>query len=136
MDPDTGNVLYVLSQRQLLRFLLHFVPNLQYFDHLVAPLCEAGVGTFRSVEVVTKCSKVTEAISKFVSSKISSVPVITKGGKVLDILTKYDVLQLAASHNIDNLEMTVGEALETKQTNIEGVLTCRGEIAIIKHMSH
>ena len=47
---------------------------------------------------------------------------------MLDILTKYDVLQLAASDNIDNLEMSVGEALDTKQTNIEGVLTCRGKI--------
>ena len=79
MDPDTGNILYVLSQRQLLRFLLHFVPNLQYFDHLVSPLCDVGVGTFSNVEMVTKSSKVTEAISKFVTRKISSVPVISKG---------------------------------------------------------
>ena len=50
-DPDSGNTLYVLNPRQLLRFLLHFVPNLQYFDHLTAPIIEAGVGTFRDIEV-------------------------------------------------------------------------------------
>ena len=51
-DPETGNILYILNQRQLLRFLLNFVPNLQYFDHLTTSIVEMRVGTFTDIEVI------------------------------------------------------------------------------------
>ena len=51
MDQTNGNILYVLTQKPLLKFLLHFVPNLQYFDHLSLSLSEAGVGTFENLQV-------------------------------------------------------------------------------------
>ena len=50
-DPASGNILYVLNQKPLLRFLLHFVPNLQYFDHLSLSVSEGGVGTFENLQV-------------------------------------------------------------------------------------
>ena len=51
MDPDNGNILYVLNQKPLLKFLLNFVPNLQYFDHLSVSLSQAVVGTFQNLQV-------------------------------------------------------------------------------------
>ena len=54
MDPDNGNILYVLNQKPLLKFLLNFVPNLQYFDHLSLSLSQAVVGTFQNLQVGKK----------------------------------------------------------------------------------
>ena len=51
IDPSNGNVLYVLNQKPLLRFLLNFVPNLQYFHHLSMSVAETGVGTFEDIQV-------------------------------------------------------------------------------------
>ena len=51
MDQTNGNILYVLTQKPLLKFLLHFVPNIQYFEHLTLSLKEAGVGTFDKLQV-------------------------------------------------------------------------------------
>ena len=58
MDPDNGNILYVLNQKPLLKFLLNFVPNLQYFDHLSASLSQAVVGTFQNLQVGIKYSNI------------------------------------------------------------------------------
>ena len=51
MDPSNGNILYILNQKPLLKFLLTFVPNLQYFDHLSLSLSQAVVGTFQNLQV-------------------------------------------------------------------------------------
>ena len=58
MDPSNGNILYVLNQKPLLKFLLNFVPNLQYFDHLSLSLSQAVVGTFQNLQVGIKYSNI------------------------------------------------------------------------------
>ena len=51
IEPDTGNLLFIINQRQLLKFLLNFVPNLQYFEHLLSPITDVSVGTFFNLKV-------------------------------------------------------------------------------------
>ena len=51
IDPSNGNILYILNQKPLLRFLFYYVPNLQSFDHLAVSVLDAGVGTYNNVEV-------------------------------------------------------------------------------------
>ena len=126
LDPDTGNILYVLSQRELLKFLLHFVPNLQYFDHLIAPIIEVGVGTFTNIKTISKSTRVLEAVNLFVSLKVSSLPIVDSNGKIEDIFTKYDLLQMAASDTFSDLEVTTNNALESRKLSFEGVITCGG----------
>jgi len=131
LDPDTGNILYVLSQRELLKFLLHFVPNLQYFDHLIAPIIEVGVGTFTNIKTISKSTRVVEAVNLFVSLKVSSLPIVDSNGKIEDIFTKYDLLQMAASNTFSDLEVTTHSALENRKLSFEGVITCRGEDPVL-----
>ena len=87
--------------------------------------------------MLTKDCKVSDAVRVFVRQKISSLPVISSGsgGRIEDILCKYDVLQLAASENSDSLEMSVGEAVDTKQSNIEQVVTCRGRYLSVYYVN-
>ena len=102
------------------------MPNLQYFDHLIAPIIEVGVGTFRNVKTISTSTLVAEAVNLFVSLKVSSLPILDRDGKIDDIFTKYDLLQMATSNTFSDLEVTVHSALESRKQNFEGVLTCRG----------
>jgi len=133
LDPETGNILYILNQRQLLRFLLNFVPNLQYFDHLTSSIAEMRVGTFTDIEVTNSGAKVIDAVHKFVQHKISCLPVVDQHGKCVDIYCKYDVIQLAASDTeaASDLELTIKEALDKRQQYFEGVLTCKGDDCVL-----
>ena len=54
IEPDTGNLLFIINQRQLLKFLLNFVPNLQYFEHLLSPILDVAAGTFSNLKVRKK----------------------------------------------------------------------------------
>ena len=54
VDPSNGNVLYILNQKPLLRFLHHYVPNLDNYEHLSISIVDAGVGTFDNIEVRLK----------------------------------------------------------------------------------
>ena len=144
IDPESGNVLYILNQRQLLRFLLNFVPNLQYFDHLTTSIVAAGVGTYTNVkvqilfiswklitdyvvvQVASYGTKVVDAVNQFVTHNISSLPIVDKQGNCVDVFCKFDMIQMAASHAFSDLEVTVAQALEERKQYFEGVFTCRG----------
>ena len=47
-------MLYILNQKPLLRFLHHYVPNLDNYEHLSISIVDAGVGTFDNIEVRLK----------------------------------------------------------------------------------
>jgi len=132
-DPETGNILYILNQRQLLRFLLNFVPNLQYFDHLTTSIVEMRVGTFTDIEVTNIGSKVIDVVHKFVQHNISCLPIIDQQGKCVDIYCKYDVIQLTASdtESVLDLELTIREALDRRHQYFEGPLTCKGDDSVL-----
>ena len=53
-NTHTGNLLFIINQRQLLKFLLNFVPNLQYFEHLLSPILDVAAGTFSNLKVRKK----------------------------------------------------------------------------------
>merc|ERR1712098_108695 len=128
IEPDTGNLLFIINQRQLLKFLLNFVPNLQYFEHLLSPILDVAAGTFSNLKVVTKETPLIEAINKFSEHRVSCLPVVDKAGKCVDILCKYDVMQqLASVTSCHGSQITVAMSLELKQHNFDDVLSCRGD---------
>merc|ERR1711892_525352 len=44
IDPDNGDVVYILNQKPLLKFLFN-VPNLRSSNHLKRSIAQAGVGS-------------------------------------------------------------------------------------------
>jgi len=128
IEPDTGNLLFIINQRQLLKFLLNFVPNLQYFEHLLTPILDVAVGTFSNLIFVTKETPLVDAINKFSEHRVSCLPVVDYAGKCVDILCKYDVMQqLASVSSCHGSQITVAMSLEHKQHNFDDVLSCRGD---------
>jgi 5'-AMP-activated protein kinase regulatory gamma subunit len=122
IDPSNGNVLYILNQKPLLRFLCHHVPNLHNFHNMRATIVDAEVGTFDNIEVATEGTTIIEAVTKMVKKDISALPIVDEKGRLINIYSKLDVINLTATKTYADLEVTLKEATE----NTEGVHSCKG----------
>jgi len=134
IDPSNGNVLYILNQKPLLRFLFDQVPHLDSFNHLSISIAEAGVGTFDNIEVASEDTTIIEAVNKFVKEGISALPIVDENSRLVGIYSKFDVINLAATKTYTDLEVTLKEATEHKLTHGDGVHSCRGDEPVLAVM--
>lgn len=126
IDPETGNVLYILTHKRILRFLFLFYHELPQPSFLFRTLKELKIGTYESITTITRNSLVITALDKFIERRISALPVVDENtGKVIDIFAKHDVVQMAAEKTYKNLSLTVGKALERQSGWFEGVVKCK-----------
>ncbi|XP_023325839.1 5'-AMP-activated protein kinase subunit gamma-1 [Eurytemora carolleeae] len=51
IDPSNGNVLYIMTQKPMLKFLYKFFPRLDQVSILHRSISEAEVGTFKKIKV-------------------------------------------------------------------------------------
>merc|ERR1719219_661212 len=125
IDPELGNVLYILTHKRLLRFLflyIHDLPKPSYFHQSID---ELGIGTYEDIEVAKYDTPIIEALNKFVKKRVSALPIVDEEGKLLDIYAKFDVINLAAEKTYNNLDVTLKEANEHRNEWFEGVHTCK-----------
>jgi len=134
IDQSNGNVLYILNQKPLLRFLLHHVPNLENFHNLRASISEADVGTFEDIQVATESTTIIEAVTLLVKKDISALPIVDEKGRLINIYTKFDAINLAATKTYTDLEVNLKEATEHKTTYWEGVQTCKADDSVLAVM--
>jgi len=134
IDPSNGNVLYILNQKPLLRFLYNHVPNLDNFHNLRASISEADVGTFENIQVAMESTTIIEAVTLLVKKDISALPIVDEKGRLINIYTKFDAINLAATKTYTDLEVTLKEATEHKLTYWEGVQSCKGDESVLAVM--
>uniref|UniRef100_A0A669BV72 5'-AMP-activated protein kinase subunit gamma-1 n=1 Tax=Oreochromis niloticus TaxID=8128 RepID=A0A669BV72_ORENI len=108
IDPLTGNTLYILTHKRILKFLKLFVTEMPKPSFLRQTLEELNIGTFKNIAV----------------QRVSALPVVDDKGRVVDIYSKFDVINLAAEKTYNNLDVTVTKALQHRSQYFEGVLTC------------
>lgn len=126
IDPETGNVLYILTHKRILRFLFLFYHELPQPSYLFRTLNELKIGTYESITTITRNTLVITALDKFIEKRISALPVVDESsGKVIDIFAKHDVVQMAAEKSYKNLSLTVGKVLERQSAWFEGVVKCK-----------
>lgn len=126
IDQETGNVLYILTHKRILRFLFLFYRELPQPSFLFRSLKELRIGTYDSITTITRNTLVISALDKFIEKRISALPVVDEtNGKVVDIFAKHDVVQMAAEKTFKNLSLTVGKALERQNSWFEGVVKCK-----------
>uniref|UniRef100_A0A8C4Q0I6 CBS domain-containing protein n=1 Tax=Eptatretus burgeri TaxID=7764 RepID=A0A8C4Q0I6_EPTBU len=113
VDPSTGNALYILTHKRVLRFLQLFVRMLFLSRHLC---------TFSSIPLASNCCLL--FLVMFRNNKMMAICCLC-AGKVVDIYSKFDVINLAAEKTYNNLDVTVTEALRHRSQYFEGVLKCR-----------
>uniref|UniRef100_A0A672PZ43 5'-AMP-activated protein kinase subunit gamma-1-like n=1 Tax=Sinocyclocheilus grahami TaxID=75366 RepID=A0A672PZ43_SINGR len=124
IDPESGNVLHILTHKRILKFLHIFgsmIPKPQFLQKRIE---EVKIGTFKTVATVRETETVYDALSIFVERRVSALPVVNEQGKVVALYSRFDVINLAAQKNYNNLNMTMQEAIQSRSCCIEGVLKC------------
>ena len=125
IDPDTGNVLYILTHKRILRFLFLYIHELPKPSFTNKTLRELRIGTFENIETATEETSIILALKKFVERRVSALPIIDSDGKLVNIYSKFDVINLAAEKTYNNLDVSLREANEHRNEWFEGVQSCK-----------
>ncbi|XP_074049415.1 5'-AMP-activated protein kinase subunit gamma-2 isoform X4 [Macrotis lagotis] len=152
IDPVSGNALYILTHKRILKFLQLFDSHALNIDELFdlnifssncssfpdnykvsempkpafmkQNLEELGIGTYHNIAFIHPDTPIIKALNIFVERRISALPVVDESGKVVDIYSKFDVINLAAEKTYNNLDITVTQALQHRSQYFEGVVKC------------
>uniref|UniRef100_A0A8C8EXJ6 CBS domain-containing protein n=1 Tax=Oncorhynchus tshawytscha TaxID=74940 RepID=A0A8C8EXJ6_ONCTS len=124
IDPVTGNPLYILTHKRILKFLQLFVREMPKPAFMKQTLGELGIGTYKNIAFIHPDTPIIKALQIFVERRVSALPVVDVSGKVVDIYSKFDVINLAAEKTYNNLDITVTQALRHRWQYFEGVMQC------------
>ncbi|CAB3225097.1 unnamed protein product [Arctia plantaginis] len=124
IDPETGNVLYILTHKRILRFLFLYINELPKPAYLQSKLRDLRIGTLNDIETATEETSIIEALRKFVNRRVSALPLIDENGRLKDIYAKFDVINLAAEKTYNNLDVSLKTANEHRNEWFEGVQKC------------
>ncbi|XP_035533773.1 5'-AMP-activated protein kinase subunit gamma-1 isoform X3 [Morone saxatilis] len=92
IDPESGNVLHILTHKRILKFLHIFgkkVPKPAFMGKRIQKL---GIGTFRNIATVQQTASLYDALSIFVERRVSALPVVDEQGKVVSLYSRFDVI--------------------------------------------
>uniref|UniRef100_A0A8C5HI24 5'-AMP-activated protein kinase subunit gamma-1-like n=1 Tax=Gouania willdenowi TaxID=441366 RepID=A0A8C5HI24_GOUWI len=124
IDRVTGNVLYILTHKRILKFLQLFVSRIPKPTFMKQTLGEVGVGSYQDIAFIHQATPIITALSLFVERRVSALPVVDDAGTVVDIYSKFDVINLAAEKTYNNLDISVTQALKHRSQFFEGVVKC------------
>ncbi|XP_062312749.1 5'-AMP-activated protein kinase subunit gamma-3b isoform X3 [Osmerus eperlanus] len=124
IDPESGNVLHILTHKRILKFLHLFGSMIIKPRFLQKRIGEVDIGTFKKVATVQESATVYDALAIFVERRVSALPVVNEKGKVVALYSRFDVINLAAQKNYNNLNLTMREVIEMRACCVEGVLKC------------
>uniref|UniRef100_A0A7N6BWX8 5'-AMP-activated protein kinase subunit gamma-1 n=1 Tax=Anabas testudineus TaxID=64144 RepID=A0A7N6BWX8_ANATE len=122
IDPLTGNTLYILTHKRILKFLKLFISEMPKPSFLRLTLEKLNIGTFKNIAVVRADTPLYTALGIFVEQRVSALPVVDDKG-MWDALLVF-TQNLAAEKTYNNLDVTVTKALQHRSQYFEGVLTC------------
>ncbi|KAI4885492.1 hypothetical protein NFI96_033707, partial [Prochilodus magdalenae] len=125
IDPVTGNALYILTHKRILKFLQLFVCEMPKPAFMKRTLGELGIGTYSNIAFIHPDTPIIKALNIFVERRVSALPVVDVTGKVVDIYSKFDVINLASEKTYNNLDITVTQALQHRSQYFEGVMKCK-----------
>ena len=112
IDPESGNTLYILTHKSILKFLKLFITEFPKVEFMSKSLEELQIGTCANTAMVCTTTPVYVALGVFVQHRVSAVPVVDEKGYVVAIYSKFDVINLAAEKTYNNLEVSVTKALQ------------------------
>uniref|UniRef100_A0A3Q3R5S0 CBS domain-containing protein n=1 Tax=Monopterus albus TaxID=43700 RepID=A0A3Q3R5S0_MONAL len=124
IDPVTGNALYILTHKRILKFLQLFMCEIPKPAFMKQTLGELGIGSYHDIAFIHPDTPIIKALNIFVERRVSALPVVDDSGKVVDIYSKFDVINLAAEKTYNNLDITVTQALKHRSQYFEGVVKC------------
>ncbi|XP_055849756.1 uncharacterized protein LOC129914492 isoform X2 [Episyrphus balteatus] len=124
IDPMTGNVLYILTHKRILRFLFLYINELPKPSYMQKRLKDLKIGTYDNIETADENTSIIMALKKFVERRVSALPLVDAEGKLVDIYAKFDVINLAAEKTYNDLDVSLRKANEHRNEWFEGVQKC------------
>ncbi|XP_028327740.1 5'-AMP-activated protein kinase subunit gamma-1-like isoform X3 [Gouania willdenowi] len=106
IDRVTGNVLYILTHKRILKFLQLFMCEIPKPTFMKQTLGEVGVGSYQDIAFIHQATPIITALSLFVERRVSALPVVDDAGTVVDIYSKFDVIEPVPPTS-EHLSMTV-----------------------------
>lgn len=134
IDPVSGNVVCIVTHKRILRYLYLFIYDMPQPDFLQKSISDLKLGTYENIKTIVKETPLTEALNIFVSSRVSALPVVDENGKLVNIYSKFDVIDLAAEKTYTNLDVTVIEALKYRNSRFDGVASCTKDELLVTIM--
>lgn len=125
IDPQTGNVLYILTHKRILRFLFLYINELPKPSYMQKTLREIRIGSYNNIEIATEDTSIITALFKFVDRRVSALPIVDTDGRLKDIYAKFDVINLAAEKTYSDLDVSLKSANEHRNAWFEGVQRCK-----------
>lgn len=122
IDPETGNVLYILTHKRILKYLFLYVCfsiivilfntndnnkksfnflfiYIKYYTRLPMPsflmktLREfPQIGTYENIAMATPNTPLIQALNMMVDKRVSALPIVDKKHKVVEVYAKFDVI--------------------------------------------
>ncbi|KAJ2767546.1 AMP-activated serine/threonine-protein kinase regulatory subunit [Coemansia nantahalensis] len=123
-DSDTGNdvIVSVLSIYRILNFMAVNIDDKKKLRQ--HSLYEMQIGTYGDLVTSTMDASAIDVIRMFVDSNISVVPILDDNGVVLNVFAESDIILLAREGLLDELDISVSEALALRPDDYPGVHTC------------
>jgi len=125
IDRTSGNALYILTHKRILRFLYLYIYDLPQPSFVSKSIEELGIGTYENIATAKKNTPLIQALNLFVERRVSALPVVDDNGKAIDVYSKFDVINLAAEKTYNNLDVSIEEGLKNRKETFEGVQTCK-----------
>nr|XP_060489430.1 5'-AMP-activated protein kinase subunit gamma-2 isoform X4 [Panthera onca] len=92
IDPISGNALYILTHKRILKFLQLFMSDMPKPAFMKQNLDALGIGTYHNIAFIHPDTPIIKALNVFVERRVSALPVVDESGKVVDIYSKFDVI--------------------------------------------
>ncbi|KAK0071322.1 hypothetical protein PV325_013103, partial [Microctonus aethiopoides] len=126
IDPVTGNnVQCIITHKKILKFLSHYIQELEKPLFVKKKLDELRIGTYDNIQTVTENTTLLSVLKKFVYHQISAVPVVDDNGKLINIYSKTDVINLITNETCYNFDATLKTAIRHRNDGFEGVHHCK-----------
>uniref|UniRef100_A0A8D1UW31 5'-AMP-activated protein kinase subunit gamma-1 n=1 Tax=Sus scrofa TaxID=9823 RepID=A0A8D1UW31_PIG len=76
IDPESGNTLYILTHKRILKFLKLFITEFPKPEFMSKSLEELQIGTYANIAMVRTTTPVYVALGIFVQHRVSALPVV------------------------------------------------------------
>ncbi|EFO23598.2 hypothetical protein LOAG_04888 [Loa loa] len=117
LDPNDGSPLFILTHKRILKFLWLFGQSLHVPSYHNKTCKELGVGTYDGIRVVYPDTSLILCLDILLNKGVSGVPVVErKTFRVVDMYSRFDAIGVALEDKIDELDVTVQEALAFRNT--------------------
>lgn len=130
IDPYTGDVLYILSHKRILRFLFVYLnefPELTFFHKT---LVELKIGTYDDIVSASENTTIKTAFQLLLDKDISALPILDENGILIEVYAKYEVLNLVSEKLYSNLSLTIGDVRNKKKDWEEKLQKCRSSVTL------